>query len=201
MNEASTETVNRLKDVFLKQADEQKQNAMANAQAKANEWFEQQTEKLERKCELIINEAQKRASEAYRRQIANTQHKMSGKKLHLQNNFVVKAVHDLEDKLAASRSQEERYIDTLCGMVLSAAETLRTDALRVEIANEDEKIATKLSARLSVVAPQLKVEIKYAAISGGIIAYDETGRRRVCSDWHTVASDMTEEIAEKLFVI
>lgn len=200
MSEVSKETVGKLKEVILKQADDQRQAALCNAQSKADEWLKAENEKLDKKCALLLAETKRNAETERSRKLKAAARKNSGEYLKIQSTMLDRAVKHLEEQLVQLRSQQD-YLQILCGMASEAAKQLCADKITVRLCADDLPMSTELVSRMSQLAPKLSVTVdtNSAPILGGLIATDEGGRRRIPFDWHSMALDMSETLAERLF--
>lgn len=189
-----------LKNLLLKKADDEREAVLDSARREAGAWLDEHTAELERMVEQIHSDAVKRSEEIAKRQIAGAEATRTKDRLRLQNSLLDEACAMLQRELTALRERPD-YPDILTGLAVSAAAKLpKGTAVRCSLSGEDAHLAGALTERFAGRRPDLKIEFAPdpAPITGGVLLEAPNGSWRAAADWHEVAAEMKETLAERL---
>ncbi len=198
MEKISTAT-DKLRELILSRAAEQKKILLAKAETEAREWLSSETEKLGDEIEQLVTEAGRNAGETRKRSLQNAERECMGETLRLRNKLLRDATQLLAEKLAQLRSRDD-YAQILCGMALEAAETLQGTAFSFSLAAVDFPYAENLTELLKTAAPNMTFVFDKipAAITGGLILCTEDKKRMISSDWQSIARETADTLAQRL---
>lgn len=189
-----------LKNLLLKKADDERESILESARREAASWLEEQNAKLERMVEQIHSEAVKRAEEIAKRQIAGAEATRAKERLRLQNSLLDEACVLLQKELTALRDRPD-YQEILAGLAVSAASGIPGGSVvRLSLAGEDAHLGRALVERVSARLPGVSFELSAdpAPITGGVLLEAPDGSWRAAADWHEVAAELKETLAERL---
>lgn len=200
MKEVSSEKIAALRDIILDKAGENKRDIVSEAHRETEEWLFQETEKLEREKNMILQDARKRAEEIRRRQIIAAERNKATDMLRLQNRILTEALGRLQDRLVHLRERED-YLDILTGMCSDAAASLKgAQEMRLSLSAVDAGVAGEVIKRIKEHNSEIEVvfDPEPAPILGGCWITTEDGRRQVNSDWQSITQEMADTLAERL---
>ncbi len=189
-----------LKNLLLKKADDEREAILDSARREVASWLEEHTAELERMVEQIHSEAVKRAEEIAKRQIAGAEATRAKERLRLQNRLLDEACGMLQRELTALRDRPD-YPDILTGLAVSAAAELpEGSSVRLSLAGEDAHLGSTLKERVAARRPEMTFEFSPdpAPITGGVMLEAPDGSWRAAADWHEVAAELKETLAERL---
>ena len=189
-----------LKNLLLQKADDERETLLDGARREAASWLEEQNAGLDRMVEQIHTEAVKRAEDISKRQIAGAETTRTKERLRLQNSLLDEALSMLQKELTALREHPD-YLDILTGLALAAAEKLpEGTAARISLAGEDASLGAALMECVSGRRPDLTVEFDPAPspILGGVRLSAPDGSWRAAADWHEVAAELKDSLAERV---
>lgn len=200
MKEVSNEKIGNLRDIILNRADDEKKNQVDKGRREAELWMTQETEKLHRETNLILQDARKRAEDIHRRQILAAEREKSTETLRLQNRLLSDAMGRLQDQLVRLRGRED-YSDVLAGMCADAAESLGISVpLKMRLSAVDAALAVEVIDKVCSAKPGLHISFDPdpAPILGGCWLITEDGQRQVNMDWQNITQEMADTLAERL---
>ncbi|QTX31719.1 ATPase [Aminithiophilus ramosus] len=200
MREQEGGKVGALRDLLLDRADSQKEALVHSAEAEAEAWKKAEEARLEQQVALIVDEAQARAQDIRRRQLAAMERERSLERIRLQNLLLDEGVRRLEEALVALSSRPD-FDDILFGLALEAISSLPgADSLVLRPGPKEKPHVAGLMRRLSEALPSIRFEAspEAAPILGGLWIETSDGRRRVPADWHSKAGELRERLAEAL---
>lgn len=200
MKEVSTEKIGNLRDIILDRADSEKKQNVTRGQREAEEWLKNETEKLQRETNLILQDAHKRAEDIRRRQILAAEREKSTESLRLQNRILSDAMGRLQDKLVHLRERED-YTEILTGMCLDAMNSLGTKVpLKLRLSAVDTSRAVAVIEKACKTRPEAKLSFdpEPAPILGGCWVATADGHRQVNMDWQNMTLEMADSLAERL---
>ena len=105
MSDVQNEKLNALRDLILDRADGQRTVLLREARQEADAWVAQETEKLAREAELVVQDARNRSEDIRRRQILTAERERSTETLRLQNRLLGEALGMLQDELVKLRER------------------------------------------------------------------------------------------------
>ncbi len=200
MREGESGKVGALRDLLLDRADSQKAVLLQSAESEAEAWKKAEEAKVDQQVQLILDEAESRAQDVRRRQIAAAERERSLERIRLQNLLLDEGVRHLEGALSALPLRPD-YDDILLGLALEAVESLPgAEALVVRPGPKEWPHLSSLVERLSRAFPSIAFEGSSdpAPILGGLWIETTDGRRRLLADWHSKADAFRERLAEAL---
>lgn len=200
MKEVSSEKIGNLRDIILDRADGEKKANLAQGHRKADDWLSDETEKLQREINLVLQDASKRAEDIRRRQIISAERESATDTLRLQNRILSDAMGRLQDKLVHLRERED-YVDILTGMCITAAESIGTeDPLTMRLSAVDLALADAVAEGARAALPELNLTVNRepAPILGGCRLSTVDGTRQVNMDWQSITQEMADSLAERL---
>ena len=189
-----------LKNLLLKKADDERESILESARREAASKLEEQNAELERMVEQIHSEAVKRAEEIAKRQIAGAEATRAKERLRLQNSLLDEACAMLQKELTALRDRPD-YPEILAGLTVSAASGIPGGSVvRLSLSGEDAHLGRALIERVSARLPGVSFELSPdpAPITGGVLLEAADGSWRAAADWHEVAAELKETLAERL---
>ena len=189
-----------LKNLLLKKADDEREAILESARRETASKLEEQNAELERMVEQIHSEAVKRAEEIAKRQIAGAEATRAKERLRLQNSLLDEACALLQKELTALRDRPD-YQEILAGLAVSAASGIPGGSVvRLSLAGEDAHLGRALIERVSARLPGVSFELSTdpAPITGGVLLEAADGSWRAAADWHEVAAELKETLAERL---
>ncbi len=189
----------KLRELIINRANEQKNLLLAKAETEAKEWLSSENEKLGNEIEQLVTEADRQAGETRKHSLQNAERECMGEELRLRNKLLRDATKLLAEKLAQLRTRDD-YVQILCGIALEAAETLQGTAFCFSLSAIDFPYAETLTDMLKTAAPNLTFVFDRvpAAITGGLILCTEDKKRMISSDWQSIARDAADTLAMRL---
>ena len=187
MSDVQNEKLNALRDLILDRADGQRTVLLREARQEADAWVAQETEKLAREAELVVQDARNRSEDIRRRQILTAERERSTETLRLQNRLLGEALGMLQDELVKLRERGD-YPQILAGLILEALAAAGADL-------GDQVVWMAKTERPGL---DLSFDPSPAPILGGLWLASEDGRRQVNADWHQRAREMADELAGRL---
>lgn len=192
-----------LKSLLLKQGDAECDAILEAARRESSSMAEERNAEVERMVEQIHTEAVRRAEEIAKRQIAGAEASRAKDRLRLQNSLLDEAVMMLQNELAALRTRPD-YVDILAGLAAHAAADIpEGGAVTISLAGEDVHLGGEVTRRASAIMRGLKFEFSPApaSITGGVHLEAPDGSWRSSADWHDVAMELRESLAERLLAV
>lgn len=200
MSDVQNEKLNALRDLILDRADGQRTVLLREARQEADAWVAQETEKLAREAELVVQDARNRSEDIRRRQILTAERERSTETLRLQNRLLGEALGMLQDELVKLRERGD-YPQILAGLILEALAAAGAEGTyRVRLAAADADLGDQVVWMAKTERPGLDLSFdpSPAPILGGLWLASEDGRRQVNADWHQRAREMADELAGRL---
>ena len=200
MSDVQNEKLNALRDLILDRADGQRTVLLREARQEADAWVAQETEKLAREAELVVQDARNRSEDIRRRQILTAERERSTETLRLQNRLLGEALGMLQDELVKLRERGD-YPQILAGLILEALAAAGAEGTyRVRLAAADADLGDQVVWMAKTERPGLDLAFdpSPAPILGGLWLASEDGRRQVNADWHQRAREMADELAGRL---
>lgn len=197
---ADNKKIDTLRDMILERADDEKKELSNTAGNEAEKWVEQETAKLQREINLILQDARKRSEDIHRRQVISAERDKAAEKFRLQNRLLSEAMGRLQDKLVRLRDRDD-YAGILTGMCVEAADALKgCTSIKIRLAAIDAALAGKVTARLSALMPKVKFAFDPdpAPILGGCIVTTEDNSKQVNMDWQSLTEEMADDMAQRL---
>lgn len=194
------EKLSALKNLLLKHGDDEGDAILETGRREAASMLEERSAEVERMVDQIHSEAVRKAEEMARRQVAGADAARGKERLRLQNSLLDKAIMMLQNELTALRYRPD-YADILAGLAASAAATVQEGAVvRLSVAAEDAHLGREVTRRAAALLPGPKFEYNPApaAITGGVLLEAPDGSWRSRADWHNVALELKESLAERL---
>lgn len=200
MNEVSTDKIDNLRSMILTRAGNEKNQQNIAAQSEVEKWVNQETEKLQREVDLILQDARQRAEDMRRRQIFSADRDKSAEMLRLQNRLLSSALERLQDKLVGLRERSD-YVDMLAGMCMEASEAM-SDCMKfkVRFASIDSALADKAVAKANSLKPgvQFIFDPEPVSILGGCQVVTDDDSRQINLDWQSITQDSADDLANRL---
>lgn len=198
MKEVSSEKMAVLRDMILDGAARDKQKIVSEVRAEAEEWLAKEAERLERDKNLIVQDARKRAEEIRRRQIVSAERDNTADALRLQNRLMTEALGRFQEELIRLRDRKD-YADILSGMCTDAAASMKgAKRLKLRLAAVDAHLADNIIDSIKIPDIEIVFDPEPAPIQGGCWIAAEDGKRRMDSDWQSIAQEMADILAERL---
>jgi V/A-type H+-transporting ATPase subunit E len=200
MNEVSNDKIDNLRSMILTRAGDEKNQQDIAAQSEVEKWVSQETEKLQREVDQILQDARQRAEDMRRRQIFTADKDKSAEMLRLQNRLLDNALERLQDKLVALRERSD-YAEVLTGMCIEASETMSDyKKFKVRFASLDSAAAAKAVAKANSLKPdvQFVFDPEPLSILGGCQVVTDDNSKQINLDWQSVTQDSADDLANRL---
>ncbi len=201
--EENNQKLSDLKDLVLSKAEAERGYALSNARKDSGEWLKAENSRLEQLIEGILMESKKRAEDIRRREIVTAERERERERLRLQNSLIAEAVEILETELVKLRERED-YPALLAGVLLESAQSVPEGRdLTFRLSERDSSLGDEMVHKLQMKKPDLKISFdkEPAPILGGLWLRSKDGKWQVNADWHVKASEMADEIAERLLKV
>ena len=203
MTHEETRKVEDLKELILAKAEAEKGYALKNAREEAKNWINEQNSRLEQTINGILADARKRAEEIRRREIMSAEREAEREKLRLQNSLLADGLNRLESALEKLRGRDN-YPGILAGLAVEGVNSMPdVEKVFLRLGDSDRDLGESLAVKVSELVSGVEVHFdpSPAPITGGLWLSSEDGRWQSRLDWSVKASEMSDELAERLLLL